>query len=65
MDKEYVAILITGEQYTEENWKSVTRTFKCSEETTLAEIELWYRKHIPRGEMNIQISQIEKPNNNG
>jgi hypothetical protein len=57
--KEYAVSIVVGEQYTENNWLSVTHTLKVDSSTTLAEIEAWYRKYFKDTQTSYKITELE------
>lgn len=59
MTKEYAVSIVVGEQYTEENWASVTHTLKVNTNTTLFEIEQWYRKYFKQGATQFKVTELE------
>lgn len=59
-EKEYVVSFETSEQFTECNWKIRTPSMKIKPETTVAQIEAFYRKWNKVGEMEVKIVQLEQ-----
>ena len=58
MEKEYVVSFKTSEQITECNWQIRTPSMKIKPETTVAEIEVFYRKWNKVGEMEVKIVEL-------
>ena len=61
MEKEFVVSFVTAEQITECNWSVRTPSMKIKSETTVAEIEDFYRKWIKVGQMEVKIVEMEQP----
>lgn len=59
MGKEYVASFVTSEQITESEWTKITPCMKITPETTIAEIEAFYRKFKKSGQMEVKIVELE------
>jgi hypothetical protein len=57
--KEYVAIIVYSEQYTEDSWKPVTKVLKCSPDTTIKQISEWYQKHIKHTLLEVKLIETE------
>lgn len=55
----FVATFQTGEQYTEQNWRPINPTLAIGPETTVREIQEWYRTIIPEGRMEVRIIQLQ------
>ena len=58
--KEYVVSFVTSEQITECSWNVKTPSMKIRPETTVAEIEAFYRKWIEAGLMEVKIIELEQ-----
>ena len=61
MEKEFVVSFVSSEQITEYNWSVRTPSMKIKPETTVAEIEAFYRKWNKVGQMEVKIVELEKP----
>lgn len=62
MTKEFVVSFVTSEQITECNWSVRTPSMKVKPETTVAEIEAFYRKWNKVGQMEVKIVELEQSN---
>lgn len=60
MEKEFVVSFVTSEQITEYNWNVRTPSLKIKPETTVAEIEAFYRKWNKVGQMEVKIVELEQ-----
>lgn len=56
--KEYIATFSCSEQISECDYKIKNPTLKISEQTTIVEIDLFYRKFIKNGQMEIKIIEL-------
>ncbi len=59
MEKEYSILITVSEQISEDRWLVKHRTMKANGQTTLAEIETWYRRHLKAGEAYFTVVEIE------
>jgi hypothetical protein len=59
MEKEFVVSFVTSEQITECSWNVRTPSMKIKPETTVAEIEAFYRKWNKVGQMEVKIVELE------
>jgi len=60
MEKEFVVSFVTSEQITECSWNVRTPSMKIKPETTVAEIEAFYRKWNKVGQMEVKIVELER-----
>jgi hypothetical protein len=60
MNKEFIVTFVTSEQITECNWNVRTPAMKIKPETTVAEIEAFYRKWRKEGQMEVKIIGLEQ-----
>jgi len=60
MEKEFVVSFVTSEQITECSWNVRTPSMKIKPETTVAEIEAFYRKWNKVGQMEVKIVELEQ-----
>jgi hypothetical protein len=60
MNKEFIVTFVTSEQITECNWNVRNPAMKIKPETTVAEIEAFYRKWRKEGQMEVKIIGLEQ-----
>ena len=56
---EFIAQCNKSQQITEDSWVVETPTLALTEETTVGEIYKWYRHHLPLGQMEIKVIQLQ------
>ena len=61
MEKEYSILITVSEQTSEDRWEVKHRTMKANSQTTLAEIEQWYRRYFKLGETYFTLAELETP----
>lgn len=64
MKKEFCVYIKTSEQVTEDRWELRRKSLKVDSNTTIGEIEKWYRKFLEVGHTQfevVELQQILKP----
>ncbi len=57
--KEYIATFKTADQISPDDFCTYNPTLKVTPETTIAEIDQWYRKYHKNGLMQLSIIELE------
>lgn len=60
MEKEFIATFTTSIQITEDSFKVINPTMKVNPNTTISEIETFYRKHCKVEQMEVKIIELIK-----
>ncbi len=59
--KEYIITFKTSYQIAPDDWNVINPTLKVNELTTVSEIDLFFRTHIPNGNLEVRLIQLETP----
>ena len=59
MENEYVAILKVVEQIGPDDFEIKTKCLKITNETTVGEINKWFKSHVPTGNLDYSIIKLE------
>ncbi len=60
MEKEFIVTFPSSIQITEDSYKTVNPTLKVGSNTTVGEIETFYRKWNKSGRMEVKITELSQ-----
>lgn len=60
MNNEFIVTFETSIQISEDRYKVINPSLKISDQTTIAEIEAFYRKYCKEGELQVTLIQLHQ-----